>query len=61
MYQSSQDGESLGHNYGSAHSRTCTSSARLAIARQQASALLDDQIGAGDAELEGLGVRIDEA
>ena len=43
------------------HSRTCARSPCLAIARQQTSALVDDQIDAGNAELEGLGMRIDEA
>jgi hypothetical protein len=42
-------------------SRTCAGGACLAIARQQTSALLDDQIAACDAEFQRLSVGVDEA
>lgn len=43
------------------HTRTCARGSCLTIARQQTSALLDDQIHACNAELQGLGMRVDEA
>jgi hypothetical protein len=41
-------------------SRTCTGCACLAIARQQTSTLVNDQVCARNTELEDLGVRINE-
>lgn len=42
-------------------SRTCARGACLALARQQTSALVDDQVSAGNSKLEGGGMGVDEA
>lgn len=58
--KASQEQESLGH-YCGFNTRTCTSSACLSVARQQTSTLVDNQVRAGNTQLQRLGMRIDEA